>query len=159
MDSVPVFFTAGFHAADRTDREWPPSSFECRAKLRNEYTRTVLSEVAVAMRGKPLGFGIETQALEAAAGLNSARGRMRRDVGEAILVGREKKLGGYTQMEEENKIVVVRRGTFFFRVGVLIRLCEIAGVHGPMLLNKRLDSRMSFIVHIFTCSSMSLERL
>jgi hypothetical protein len=85
------------------------------------------------MRGKPLGFGIETQALEAAAGLNSARGRMRRDVGEAILVGREKKLGGYTQMEEENKIVVVRRGTFFFRVGLLIRLCEIAGVHGPML--------------------------
>ena len=29
------------------------------------------------MRGRPLGFGIETQAREEAVGLNSARGRMR----------------------------------------------------------------------------------
>jgi hypothetical protein len=90
-----------------------------------------LSEVAVAMRGKPLGFGIETQALEAAAGLNSARGRMRRGVGEAILVGREIILGGYTLVEEENKIVVVRRGTFFFRSGAdkIVRDRERARTH------------------------------
>jgi hypothetical protein len=85
---VPVFLTVGFHATDRTERECPPSRVEWRAKLRNEYTRTVLSEVAVAMRGKPLGFGTETHALDAAAGLNSARGRMRSWVGDAMVVVR-----------------------------------------------------------------------
>ena len=33
----------------------------------------------VAMRGRLFGFGIETQALEDAVGLNSERGRRRRD--------------------------------------------------------------------------------
>ncbi len=53
-------------------------------KFLSEYTLTVLSEVAVAMRGRPLGFGMETQALEFAIGLNSANGRIRRGVKPAI---------------------------------------------------------------------------
>jgi hypothetical protein len=67
----------GFHATDRTDLECPPSSVECNVKFLSEYTRTVLSEVAVAMRGRPLGFGIETQAREEAVGLKSAMGIIR----------------------------------------------------------------------------------
>ena len=57
-------------------------------KFFNEYTRAVLSEVAVAINGRPLGFGIETQALEVDIGLNSARGSIRRRVGEAMLCWR-----------------------------------------------------------------------
>lgn len=55
-------------------------------KFFNEYTRTVLSEVAVAMSGRPLGFGIETQARDAEMGLKSARGRIRRYGREAIVL-------------------------------------------------------------------------
>jgi hypothetical protein len=42
-------------------------------KFRREYTLTVLSEVAVARSGRPLGLGMETQAREDAEGLNSER--------------------------------------------------------------------------------------
>jgi hypothetical protein len=83
------------------------------------------------MRGKPLGFGIETQALEAAAGLNSASGRMRRCVGEAMLVGRAMSLlvcwihadgGGNSEFVD----AVEGQISFLVRVLVLIRLAEIA---------------------------------
>jgi hypothetical protein len=82
----------GFHATDRTDLECPPSSVECNVKFFSEYTRTVLSEVAVAMRGRPLGFGIETHAREEEIGLKSASGRIRvwvlgMGVGVAIVCG------------------------------------------------------------------------
>jgi hypothetical protein len=73
-------------------------------KFRREYTRTVLSEVAVAMRGKPLGFGIDTQARDAAAGLNSARGRIRIWVGEAILAGRVRKFVVKPPIREERRV-------------------------------------------------------
>ena len=42
--------------------------------------------MAVARRGRLLGFGIETQARDEAAGLKSARGRMRSLVGEVMVI-------------------------------------------------------------------------
>lgn len=59
-------------------------------KFFSEYTRTVLSEVAVAIRGSPLGLGIDTQARELETGLNSASGRRRKAsprLGSAIVNG------------------------------------------------------------------------
>jgi hypothetical protein len=56
-------------------------------KFSKEYTRTVLSDVAVAISGRPLGFGIETQARDKAIGLNSERGTSCIGGGEAIVLG------------------------------------------------------------------------
>jgi len=49
-------------------------------KLLREYIRVVLSLVPVARRGRLFGFGTETQALDEAAGLKSARGSMRNGI-------------------------------------------------------------------------------
>jgi hypothetical protein len=59
-------------------------------KFRREYTLTVLSEVAVARRGRPFGLGTEAQARDDAEGLNSARAAIctvcgALDRGEAII--------------------------------------------------------------------------
>lgn len=55
-------------------------------KFFREYTRTVLSDVAVATRGNPLGFGIDTHAREFANGLSSAMGRIRRGVKDVVAI-------------------------------------------------------------------------
>jgi hypothetical protein len=59
-------------------------------KFRRENTLTVLSEVAVARRGRPFGLGTEAQARDDAGGLNSARAAIctvcgALDGGEAII--------------------------------------------------------------------------
>lgn len=46
-----------------------------------------MSDVAVARSGRELGFGMETQAREEAAGLKSARGRIRRVAVVVMLFG------------------------------------------------------------------------
>jgi len=51
-------------------------------KFLSEYTRTVLSLVAVAIKGMESGFGIEAQARELAGGLKSERGTRRMVCGE-----------------------------------------------------------------------------
>jgi hypothetical protein len=68
------------------------------------------------MRGKPLGFGIDTQVLEAAAGLNSARERIRSWVGEAMLVARENLVVTHRR-ERESEFVDEDGGAFLFLVG------------------------------------------
>ena len=90
-------------------------------KFFSEYTRAVLSEVAVATSGRPLGFGIETQARDDEIGLKSARGRIRTCVEDAI-VAVCVSVCCRTQVEEKERqtsrprpeIAVSRRGRFVF---------------------------------------------
>jgi hypothetical protein len=65
-------------------------------KFLSEYTRTFFSEVAVAMRGKSLGFGMDTQARTGDLGLNSAMEVIRTPGGveEAIVVVMKENLEG-----------------------------------------------------------------
>jgi hypothetical protein len=102
------------------------------------------------MRGKPLGFGIETQALEAAAGLNSASGRMRRCVGEAMLVGRAMNLlVCWIHADEGGNSEFCGGGAdFFFGRGPGPDKIGRDRVHGPMhVFRKRDDPTTS--MHLF----------
>ena len=112
------------------------------------------------MRGKPLGFGIETQALEAAAGLNSASGRMRRCVGEAMLVGRATNLLVCWIHADEggnSEFVDVVEGQISFLVGVLvlIRLVEIACTD-PCLYLERGTTRRRPCIFFFRLQSTTV---
>ena len=96
------------------------------------------------MRGSPLGFGIETQARDAAAGLNSARGRIFTWLGAAIVFGRARNLL-VTRRWRRNREFVDVEGHFLFLGRGAIRLSEI-GARTPILSKRGANASSAFLL-------------